>query len=312
MSEFSIKDAALTGFRFARENPITIPVWAVVILVSTFLSQWIVISMAGEAMGQMQAMQSDPESADPTAVFGLMGQMMTAGLVALVPALIATSLIFAAAIRGTLRPGSHGLGYLRLGADELRVMVVLLVVGVILGIVYFVGSTIGGIIAVVMAMSAGAAPTPEAMSSSMIAVMFPVLVITGLIMLYIYGRFSLATPLTLDRKAINIFSSVALTKGRGGRVYRTYLLAALLYLAVFFLGGAIFLGVAAAMTGDLADLQAFVMQPDMTSLEAFLTPLRIVYMLIMSVIGALGAAIMLTPAATIYQALTEEGVDEVF
>jgi len=317
MPEFSIKEAALTGFRFARENPGAILVWALVSIIGTAIYYLIFVSMAGEAIVQMQALQeqaqTDPQAVDPGQMFSAMGQMMTGTFVGFIPLFVASVMITAAATRAILRPEARGLGFVRFGADELRLIAVLIVVGILLGLIYFVGTIVSGIIAfAVIGAGGGGPPAPGELPAGMMAALLPPMLLAGLIMLYVYSRFSLAPPLTLDRRAINIFSSVAMTKGRSGRVFRTYLLALLLYLVVAILGACIFAGIGAAMTGDMAELQAFFTEPDMSSVEAFMSPLRIVYLVFMSVIGALGAAIMLTPPAAIYRAITAEGVDEVF
>jgi len=318
MSEFSIKDAALTGFRFGREHPMAILVWAVISLVSTLLYDWITLSMAGQAMTQLVAIQeaqaADPMSVDPNAVFPIMGQVYSAMFVSSIPLLIAGALLTGAATRGVLKPNETAMGYVRFGADEVRLIIVLIVIGIILGLILMLGSVVASIIAVtvVVATGAGAPPTPEQIAGPLLTYMAPIMIVTGVLCLFLYGKFSMAPPLTLDRKAINIFSSFGMTKGLGGRIFRALLLAGLLYLIVGILGGAIVLGVIAAMTGDISQVTTFFTQPDMSSAAAFFTPLRLVVAVVGSVISALGAAIMLTPPATIYRALTEEGVDEVF
>lgn len=317
MTDFSIKEAALTGFRFAREHPGAILAWAVVSLISTFLYSSITISMAGEEMGRLvalnESMQADPTTADPTVIFPLMGAIYSAMFVSFIPLLIAGAILTGAATRGVLRPEASGLGYLRFGADELRLIIVLIVVGILLGVIFMVGSVLASIVGVIVmiAASGGEPPTPGAMTVPMLAGMAPIIILACLVMLFVYGRFSMAAPLTVDRRAINIFSSVTLTKGMSVRLFKSYFLAFLLYFVVVVLGGCVFLGVAAVMTGSLSEVADFYMKPDMSSAATFFTPLRIVYLVLTSVFSALGAAIMLTPPVAIYKALTSEGVDEI-
>jgi hypothetical protein len=115
----------------------------------------------------------------------------------------------------------------------------------------------------------------------------------------------------MTRGSIEIFSSWTLTAGRSGRVFLTLLLAFVLYLVVMLLGFCIWAG-PAALIGGGPEAIARVLQPTATSVGDYFTPATIGYTVVMSVFGAMGAAILLCPPAVIYRRIAGEGAHEVF
>jgi hypothetical protein len=308
MSEFSISEAAFSGLRLAARKPTTILVWSLAYLVVSVGLAALMVVMAGPALSEMQGLQAqaraDPTSANPAATLALMGQIMPFYLL-LIPISLLLSAVFVGAVtRSVLRPAEGGLGYLRLGGDEFRLVVVSLVIGVILFIVYIVGAIVIGIAAVATRAGGG---NPGAA----IPVVIGLACLFGLALFYLASRFSMAPSLTLDRRSINIFGSFGLTKGRSGRVFLACLLALLLNVLIVAVGIAIVAGAAVVLGGGpQAAMKVF--QPDMRSLTGLFTPVMMVYYVVMSLVGGLGLATIISPPAVIYQALVKDGVDEVF
>ena len=307
MSEFSIGEAAVSGLRMAARKPTTILVWAVVYLIFSVALGAMTVSIAGPALTEMQALQAqaraDPSSANPAATLALLGQVIPLYLAMIPLSLLFGAVLLGAVTRSALRPSAAGAGYLRFGADELRLIVVMIVIGLVMGAIYFGGALVVGIVVGVATATAGRA----AALPLLIAIGCPLLVL----LYYVGSRFSLAPALTLDRKAINIFGSFGLTKGRSGRVFATCLLALLLNLLIAAVGFAIIAGAAFALGGGTAAVMSLI-RPDMSSMAVYFSPVRIVYYLVMSLVGGLGLATLLSPPAFIYQALVRDGVDEVF
>ena len=307
MSEFSITEAAFSGFRMAARKPTTILVWAIAYLVFSVAIGFMTVSMAGPALTEMQALQAqaraDPSSANPAATLALLGQVVPLYLAMIPLGLFFGAVTLGAVTRSVLRPSEGGFGYLRFSADELRLIVVMIVVGLVIGGIY-----IGGVIVMAIAAAvAGGVGGRGAALPVVIAVACPVF----LLVFYVGSRLSMAPSLTLDRKAINIFGSFGLTKGRGGRVFLSCLLALILNVLVIAVGFAIVAGAALAMGGGAGAVMSMI-RPDMSSMAVYFSPVRIIYYVVMSLVGSLGLAVLLSPPAFIYQALVRDGVDEVF
>lgn len=312
MAEFSITNAAFAGFRLAREKPKTIAVWFVLSLVVSVLFAVVMVNMAGPAMMEMRELSRDP-TANPMAVAQVSLQTMPFMLVASLMGVVITAIVAAAATRAILRPAEEGLGYLRFGGDELRLLVVFFVIGVIMTVVYMVGSVVFSIAGVAIAGAMGGgivgpdgAPSPELMRTAQLFVI-PVIIPLG----FLAVKFSLASAQTVDSKAISIFGSWGLTKGRFMRLLGTYLLALALYLLVVALGLVIIAAVAAVMGGGMEAART-IFEPDTSSLQAYFTPVMIVYTVMASLLGALGWAILFAPPAVIYAEVAQRGADEAF
>lgn len=297
MAEFSPTDSALEGFRLGRENPVAIAVWAAIGLVQTVLTYWLVIPAAGKPLTKlMELSQKTPP--DTQAVMAAWTEAGS-GIVKIYPILIPIMLVLgallsAAIMRAVLRPEQRSLGYLRAGADEARILVVMLVKTLILiGLTLVSGVIAGGLAAVI-----GAAGLLLGMLVFMAAM--------GLY-LFIAVRLSLASPQSFAEKRIAIFSSWGLTAGRFGPILGCYLLAFILAVVVFFIG--------TLAGGAISAIQGLIsghsVTADFSSLAAFFTPAQVLSLVIQAVVGALVLAIMGSPPAVIYRAITSPRMGEV-
>jgi hypothetical protein len=239
-------------------------------------------------------------------VLSATGRMLGGVLLTLPIYLILGAMGTAAANRMILRPQDSAMGYVRLGGDELRLMVVTLVIGLICLGVYMVGAVVAGVVAAVTSGAASGAPDPARMMPAYFAGLAPF----ALLLIFILLKFSLAPAQTIDTKSISIFGSWGLTKGHFGKVFLTYLLAMVVYCAIYAVGIGIAVGVWTAMgvEGGLAGI----MQPDVTSVTAVLAAPRLVYFLIMGLISALGLALIASPGAALYQQITGRNAEEAF
>src|SRR5580693_1681342 len=116
MSEFSIQDAAFTGFRLVREHPRSLGVWTLYALGLSLLLAVVIVGMMGPDMMKLSALGADA-ARDPDAVVALFGRLLPGYLVVLGVALVSNAIVGAAMIRAILRPAEEGFGFLRLGAD---------------------------------------------------------------------------------------------------------------------------------------------------------------------------------------------------
>ena len=313
MPTFSIRGAAFSGFIFAREKPLVILVWFLFSLILAVGQAWLSVVMVGDTMTQLQALQAHPDPANASAILGLLGKIIPFYGVVIVIALLTAAVTSAAAARSVLRPEPVGIGYLGFGGDELRMLVVSLVIGIIIGVVYIIGLVITEVIALVASgaintMRTGAATLPPSMFIIWGLAFLPVL--AGIIALGV--KFSMASAQTVDSRSISIFGSWGVTAGHFWRILGAYLLSVLLFLPVALLGMAVVAGAAVILGGGLEAARALMSRADMSSMLAYFTPLRIIFMVIGSIYTALALAVFGRTPAVIYAQLTERDHADVF
>jgi hypothetical protein len=223
---FSATDAAFEGFRVVRRHPMALIFW------SLFYAVMMVAALAlvgGSIIGLMNAAEGLESSgaSSPEAFMPILGSYMAVLAVVLPVSMIASAMIYAAVSRAVLHPSESAFGYLRLGMDEVRV----LVVSIVLAIVFVVLSVVVfGVIGIVAGMTQ-AADMPA---------LWLLVVLLGLagvgLFIWLAVRLSLAVPITMAERRISIFDSFALTKGRFWPLLGMSLLAIVLSFVVSLLG----------------------------------------------------------------------------
>ena len=286
MADFSVQDAAFTGFRVAREHPRALLVWAAASVILQLVIQSAMIGMAGPAMTQLTAFfasaATDPGHVDMQKFMLVYEGILPAYLVILPISLAFGAVVSAAMNRVVLRPAEERFGYFRLGGDELRQ----LGLAVLLGLLFFAGGTIFTIVTGLLA----AVAKPLAALGALAAVCA---------VIFVFVRLSLASALTFQTAKVNLFGSWALTRGRFWSILGTYLIAGVMVIVVSLLSG-IVIGMIALLAGGAGALA----HQDMSSLGAYMTPARIVTLIVSGALGALLWPLMYTPAPTIYQQLS--------
>jgi hypothetical protein len=203
------------GFRLIRERIGAVAVWAGLYLV---MNVAVVLGLRPIMAGTLAA-QAAGVAPDPALMMAGMSQMFGLYLLLMIGLLV----LYTAALRAAMRPAESGFAYLRLGMDEVRMVLVALVLSVGFFLLYLllvlVVGVVGGVVAVV---ARGAA--------------LPVFVLLGLIvfavLMFFYVRFSLAFALTMQRGKIMIGESWNLTKGRFWTLFAAYLVVGLIVTVV--------------------------------------------------------------------------------
>ena len=299
MSKFSASDAAFVGFRLVREHPKTVAVWAVAMTVLSLAVSALTIKLAGPQLAEFMAMnaQSNPS---PEALLEMMGRLAPMMLFSLVYSLALYSVMLAALNRMILRPADGRNAFLRLGADEGRQALMLVLVNLLMLGVYICGVLVS---AVLLAVG--------------VAVGGPVAGLLGLVgfvglaclMIYIAVRLSFASAITFDTGKVSVVGSWAMTKGHVGSLLGAYLLAAVMAVIVYLLVMTIIAAVGAIVSGGISGLSGL-FEPDMSSLEAFFTPVGLVRAAFAGLVSVLTTLILFSPAPTIYRMLKADGVPE--
>lgn len=205
--------------------------------------------------------------------------------------------------RAVFEPKRSAFGYLRLGGDEVRQLLLTLLV-VLLVLPFFVVAILIGVFGAGFAAFAPAeAVRPLQFAAGLLA--------TGGV-LWVAVRLSLAAPMTYAEKEVRLFESFRVTEGRFWKLLG--LLVVLVAIAALLsLGLAMLLGLIVGVLGlgmlagggafDWADLGKAI-EPDLSSLQAFLTPFTLAAAVLDSLTNAIVLIVFGAPLAVAYKALT--------
>lgn len=296
MGEFSATDAALSGFSFVRRRPAAVALWAVILLVIHLAFGAALVALAGPELAAVQAANlSGPQ--DPAAALALMARLLPLYAATALFALVFFSIAWATIDRAVLREGDAGFGYVRLGADEVRQgLLLLLIFAVMLGAELVAGVLLG--VAIVVVSLILRAPGGEGV----------VPLITFLIafcaFVFVSVRLSLTSPLTFDTRKVDLFGSWRLTRGRFWKMLGAYVLVWMLAILVYILVAIIAVALAAAIGGGLNGI-ALMFRPDSSSAASYFSPVRLVIMVVNAAASALVWPLLLMPSATIYRQIRD-------
>jgi hypothetical protein len=285
MTSFSVTDAAFTGFRVVREQYRALIFWIPLAFVMSLGLNAVFIA-AGGRMVDLQALQTDPSQA-----MTVMTQLAPAFLAMATGAFLADAILYAAMNRVVLAPAHSAFGFLRLGADELRQLGIMLLLGVL-----FLGVYLG--LAIVTTLLAAVAALGGKTLGIIIAA---IAVATALCVMVILAiRLSLVAAATFQTKKIDLRASWALTAGKFWPILGAYLLAGAMTAVVWILAWLVEMALGAVLTGG--DMKDFVAnQPE--TLAALVTAPSLLRLALGSVISALVWPLILTPPAAIYKRL---------
>jgi hypothetical protein len=298
MAGFSTSDAALSGFRFLARHPKTIVIWALVFFVYELVWGGALLAFAGDQLPALRALSQTTGDDAQTAWSVLPGAslVMLLGLGAL---LFVFSLLFTAAYRTFLHPHDDRFGYVRIGRDELRfaVLIVLWVVLVVGG--SLVVAFIGGLLAAL----GGLMPQP-------LKALWELLVAVAALAVYVYVlvRLCFSMPMTLEDRHVRLLESWKATRHNFWSLLGAFLLTAVLILVLLLLictilAVVLLVGMAVGLprSSFLAGLSS-VLTIDTSSLAAYFSPTSLIAAVLNAFIVAVGIAILTSPVAEAYLA----------
>lgn len=294
---FNATEAAFEGFRLVRERPAAVLVWAGLFLVFGLLSVVALVGLAGPAFNELLTLSREGGQTDPAAAADLFGALAPAYAMLLVLSLVFYAVLYTAVTRAVLRPEQSGFGYVRLGADELRTGIVLLAIWLAVGVLYMLLGVVAALIAGLSIAATGGGGGAAA------AIAFVAAGVVAVLLLYVIGRLSPAVAQSFDQRRVSPFGAWKLTRGKGWALVGALVIAAFMSLIVGLLGLVVFMALAAAFGGGLAAAGA-VFQPDMSSLQTYLTPATVAYLVVSALLNALVNALLVGVGARAYKQLT--------
>jgi hypothetical protein len=292
MSDFSATDVAFSGIRFVRERPRTVAIWAGAQIIISLAFGGLVVAMLGPDLAQLQSFGRQRPS-DPTQVMAVFSHIAPMYAILLPVSLLINAVIYAAMARAVLRPADEGVGYIRLGADEVRQILLML----LWVVVAFAGEIIGGIVlaiptVILLIVAKGATP--------LIIVLCALAAMAAVI--YCIVRLSLASALTFDSRRVDLFGSWTLTKGHVWKMLGAYGLVLVLALVIIILVSIIGAAVGAVL-GGIGGMAA-VFSGNVASIGGFFAPARLAMTVIWAIVTPLFWALFLMPPAEIYRQLS--------
>jgi hypothetical protein len=220
MVGFSASEAAFSGFRLVRARPGAVAAWAIALLLFG-----LVIWAAMFALGfprTLQAIWPPGQTAqDPAVMQRTMRTLlpMEGGLMLL--ELLFYPILISAVLRTFLDPRPRLFGGIRVGADELRMLWLIIRMGLVLWLIDFV-SILVGVVASVLVTFLVRAAHPPAILDFLPHTLILLLVFAWIV--YVKVRFSLALVVTAAEKRRGLRRSWRLTKGHFWPLLGSYIL----------------------------------------------------------------------------------------
>jgi hypothetical protein len=282
------------GFRLIRERPGAMLIWTIIqlaVAIATSFATMAILQAGVDATLNGESAQSvQLNAALQSLLVGLVG-------------LAISTILYAAVQRAILRPDEGGPGWLRLGMDEVRLFLLLL----LCLLVFLVSALVVGLFLSAVLAAAGT-----------VTATLVIYVVLGIAGAFFGTKVSLIFPLTLQRSAFAIGEGTSLSRGHFWTLFGAYFLVFLIMLAI---------GVAnLAVTqpeylsaifqhgfGSIEEQQASLLEYQRLMTGTIDAPLIIGWVLT-AVSGAISCALLGGAAATAVQQLTtdESGLSETF
>jgi len=275
MAKISVAGSAFAGLGVIRRHPGAVLSWGVVMLVLSLAPVVVLVALMGPQILKTLAalMPSEHGPIDPEAMRQMMQLQSGMMLVQIVGWLWGTfikALICSAVFRAVLEPSESRGAFLRLGAQELWLTLLFLVVSVLAYIVVVIASIGIMLPAFIVGLTTGR-HAEGATAGVITAVVLGFGVAAALI--WVSLRLSMATAMTFTDRQFRLFESWSLTQGSAARLLGVGVLSLLLVFVVELVVAGIVLCAMFASGGpptwlnDPAAVQAFVAQPPLTLLR---------------------------------------------
>jgi hypothetical protein len=291
---------AFEGFRIISRRPMAVLAWGVVLLIVNVAGFGSFIPLMVPAIEQLAAAGSP----DPTLMPAILARMILPYFILLAVMIIGGAVVSCAIFRTALDGTKGRFGNLRLGGDEVRMIVVHLLFAFVFFGIYLACLLAGGVI------GGGLGVALNAVNEDLVAIgVFIGIAVMVALMIWILLRLSLFAVQSFAEKTINLFGSWKLTKGNSWTLLGGYLLAFVLAIVVetvaMFVVWIVMAVVMVANMGAMQELSHSAGPPQFGTVMAAIAPMLIAYVTLFSLfVQPLMTAILVAPSAAAYRALS--------
>ena len=307
MARFSVTAAATSGFGLIGREPLAVLVWGLVVLVVLVLPcfglVWTVLPDFVSFAKLAEAPGGDPSGqAAMSQMMQLQSKMMLFNLLYWVGGTGVKAVLAAAVFRAVLEPGQKGFAYLKLGAQELWLALVSLVMGILAYVACMAAAVIVAICAAI-AYFAGAQSGPAAGVGACILVAVVLGLTAAGALIWALLRLSMAGPMSFSERKFLLFESWTFTRGQAWPLLGMTLLLGLIIVALELVLYAVFgVGLFAFGLKLVPRMQDMTNQPPEAWLR-LLWPYIAGVALVGSLLSGPALALVFTPWATAYRDL---------
>ncbi len=301
MAVVDIGRTATAGFGVIARNPLAVLAWAVVLLLLGVLPAAGLMSAFLASLAEIARMDASGMEPSPEALAPAMSAAFAMQPVLLLTSLAVRAILTAAVFRAVLEPGERRWFYLRLGARELWLALMIVAFGVLSFAVMIPVSAV--LVPLLMILAIGGDGNPLAVIPVMLAAVLIALAVLG----WLFVRFSMALPMTFAEQRFRLFESWTLTRGQTWRLIAVGLLliGAVLALELGLLALLVVASLAFLGEGgiDEAAASAFFAQ-DASIWMAELAPWAVGMALAGALLGSVVTTILAAPWAEAYRQLS--------
>jgi len=313
MARISVTGSAFAGFGVIARHPGAVLTWGVVMLVLSLAPVLALIPLMGpeilKAVAAMMPLRDGPMDQDAMRrMMSLQSGMMLVQIGGWLWSTFIKALICSAVFRAVLEPGQSRGAFLRLGAQELWLTLLFLVVSVLAYIVAVIASLGVMLPALIVGLASGA-QGQSTMSGILTGVGLGLIAVVVLVWLGL--RLSMAAPMTFVEGQFRLFESWSLTRGSAWRLLGVAVLSLLMVFVLELVVAGVVLGAMFAAGGppvwlsDPVAIQAFLTQPPLDLLRR-VWPWLAVVGVVWTLIGSCLVALFCAPWAAAYRDLSRQ------
>lgn len=309
MSKARLLPALGAGFGLIRRHPLSTLVWGLVYFILAVSPSALGLLLMGPYLPGIvdwyrQLVTNPAIASNPPAV---LQEIQSLQYLQILGSIAAVSIVMTAIQRAVLFPDKVRFFYLRLGMDELRTAVIIVVLYVLMFVALILVTLIITIPAVLLAFTLRNSPAGMAMS------MLVTFLIGGgaaaIAIGYPLARLGLAVPMSVYERRFRLFEAWNFTRGYGWRLVGMGVLMILLIIVFELVIFAVLASVGIGMAGgfDAAHLRDFFTGP---SGEEHIVGVALVTGLVFGIFSLIIQPVMLAPIAKAYQLIRAETGDE--
>ena len=292
MARFSPTDAVFAGFRFARERPATLLVWAAYLLVVLAVASVATVDLGGDSLTAL-GIAVRGASPDPQQLVKLIDDVLPATMFGGLVMIVFGAVLSTAILRVRMTPGPHPWAGLRLGGGELRLLGAKLLVLAAAFVVWI----LAGVVAV--ALQGVGVPTLVGLALGLLLLLAPLLV-----------RLSLAGVVSQAEGRLNPARSFQLTKPLFWRLVGAYVLLGAIMLVILVLVTIIFTALLGAAAlgggGDMDQMAMALVQGRFTDLNPLVIVIYVAWSLVRVWVGVVASVVFLSICVDAYDAALRE------